>query len=46
MEGHNYEHQIVKCVYHQPLVNTPAFIVPKTANTQNSQLPNNRLIKL
>lgn len=46
MEGHNYEHQITKCVYDQPLSNIPAFIVPRVNNTQNLQLPNNRLIKI
>lgn len=46
MQGHNYEHQITKCMYNQPLSNNPAFIVPKTSNTQNSQLSHNRLVKL
>lgn len=33
-------------MYQQPLSNNPTFILPKTSNTQNSQLSHNRLIKL
>jgi hypothetical protein len=46
MEGHNYEHQATRCVYQQPLLNNPGFVIPKVLNTQGAHLPNTRLLKL
>lgn len=46
MEGQNYDHQITKCVYQQPLASNPGFVAPRIANTQTAPLTNNKLTSL
>lgn len=46
MEGHNYEHQITKCIYQQPLTNNPAFVIVRSTNAHNIPLANNKLVVL
>lgn len=49
LEGQNYEHQITKCMYEQPLTKNPVILVPKSDPTVlniKSQNHNHRLTKL